>query len=58
MAFINAIANMIGAGGSFTSALSRIVNAFKTRVAADAGTFEAESCLRTTITTLRNIDLD
>lgn len=36
---------------------ARIVNAFKARVAADGGTFEAESCLNTTITNLRKIDL-
>lgn len=32
-----------------------LINAFKARVAADSGTFEAESCLNTTLTNLNNI---
>lgn len=34
-----------------------IVTSFKSRVAADAGTFEAESCLNTSLNNLRNINL-
>lgn len=57
MAFVNAIANMIGAGGGFLSAVSRIISAFRTRVAADGGTSEATSCLRSSLTSLRGIDI-
>lgn len=37
--------------------LATLVNAFRTRVFADGGTFEAESCLNSQITSLRNLDL-
>ena len=32
-----------------------IINAFKARVAADSGVFEAETCLKTTLTNLNKI---
>lgn len=58
MALMNAIGNFIGASQTVAvNAVLAIINAFKSRVAADSGTFEAESCLNTTITNLRNIDL-
>jgi hypothetical protein len=50
--------NYIGAHRAApTNPVQVIISAFKTRVASDAGTFEAESCLNTAITNLRNIDL-
>jgi len=33
-----------------------IIDAFKTRVSADGGTFEAEQCLRDLLTTLNEIE--
>jgi len=33
----------------------KLINAFKARVLADGGTFEAESCLLETLTNLNNI---
>jgi lysophospholipase L1-like esterase len=50
----------IGIGLQFSklvNGINSIINAFKTRVAADSGTFEAESCLNTTLTTLNNLGL-
>ena len=35
---------------------ANLINDFKTRVALEGGTFEAESCLETTLTNLNNID--
>lgn len=37
-----------------SSPIALIINAFKSRVAADSGTFEAESCLNTNLTSLVN----
>ena len=42
-----------GQNGSFIDAL---IAQFKTRVALDGGTFEAESCLKATLTELNNIE--
>lgn len=56
MAIANMVANFVG-GGSFFDLIGEIIGIFKTRVAADSGTFEAESCLNSTITNLRSIDL-
>jgi hypothetical protein len=39
------------------SFIKKLINAFKTRVAADSGTFQTESCLNTTLTTLNNLGL-
>lgn len=40
-----------------TSALKALVNAFRARVFADGGTFEAEACMTANIQSLVNIDL-
>jgi hypothetical protein len=39
-------------------AASIIVNAFKARVEAAGGTFEAANCMQTTITDLQNININ
>lgn len=41
-------------GGTIVASISSI---FQARVLADGGTFEAQSCLDSTISTLQNIDL-
>jgi hypothetical protein len=46
---IIAIANCVGGQKSGIKKEQKIVDAFKTRVLADGGTFEAESCLITQI---------
>jgi len=38
-----------------TSLVVELIKAFKARVAADSGIFEAESCLKTTLTNLNKI---
>lgn len=48
------ITNIINFASDF---VKRLIGAFKTRVLADAGSFEAESCLNTVLTNLRAIDL-
>ena len=50
-----AIANAIGAG-KIPNYISKLIKDFKTRVALDGGTFEAQSCLKTTLTELNNIE--
>ena len=57
MALFNGIALAIGAGGKGLTAVMKLVSTFKARVSADSGTYEADSCLKSTITNLRNIDL-
>lgn len=37
--------------------IDKLISAFKARVSADSGTFEAQSCLNTQLSTLNNIDL-
>jgi hypothetical protein len=39
------------------NAIAQIINAFKSRVLADSGTFEADSCINSSITTLMGIDI-
>jgi len=51
---IIAIGNYIGRNSSGNK-ISKLIKEFKARVAADGGTFEAESCLNTTLTNLNNI---
>lgn len=41
----------------FVSAIMQIVNAFKARVLADGGTFEAELCMANNIQSLTNINI-
>ena len=48
------ISNVIGNSNS-NGYLYSLIYAFKARVATDSGTFEAESCLNTTLTNLNNI---
>lgn len=61
-----AVNNIIGWGSIYYSSFSGetdiigspiplIITNFKTRVLADLGTFEAETCLNTTLTNLNNI---
>jgi len=61
-----AINNLIGWGSVYANSYAAetdilgslaviLTNAFKIRVADDTGTFEAESCLNTTLTNLNNI---
>jgi len=38
-----------------TSLVAQLIKAFKIRVAADSGIFEAESCLKTTLNNLNKI---
>ena len=57
MALFNGIALAIGAGGKGFTAVMKLVNTFKARVTADSGTSEADSCLRSTVTALRGIDI-
>lgn len=57
MALFNGIALAIGAGAKGLTAVMKLVSTFKSRVTADSGTYEADSCLKSTITNLRNIDL-
>ena len=38
-----------------SSLVVELINAFKARVAADSGVFEAETCLKTTLTNLNKI---
>lgn len=45
----------IGKGLLLQNLVASIVKSFKARVATDGGTFEAESCLKTTLTNLKNI---
>ena len=45
-----AIANAIGANKKSVDKNVKIIDAFKARVLADGGTFEAESCLLTFLT--------
>ena len=45
----------IGKGLLLQNLVASIVKSFKIRVAADSGTFEAESCLNTILTNLNNI---
>ena len=53
--------NPIGSNSASSNAITVIsyeqslINAFKTRVAADGGTFEAEACLNAQLTKLNNI---
>jgi hypothetical protein len=49
--------SLLGAGqGQNGSYVDDLILEFKTRVVADSGTFEAESCLRDTLTVLNNIN--
>lgn len=47
----------IGIGVGFGAITATIASIFQARVLADGGTFEAQSCLDSTISTLQNIDL-
>lgn len=48
----------VGIGiGMGANPVSFVASIFQARVLADGGTFEAQSCLDTTISTLQNIDL-
>lgn len=40
---------------SFGNLTTKLVKQFKTRVAADGGTFEAESCIKTQLKQIENI---
>lgn len=42
-----AIANAIGSNRRSSDTIQQLIDAFKARVSADGGTFEAESCLLT-----------
>ena len=44
-------------GSPLASATQRIINAFRARVIADGGTFEAAACLAATINALKAIDI-
>jgi hypothetical protein len=42
----------------FSSGISAEASAFRTRVLADGGTFESINCLQTTVTNLKNININ
>lgn len=49
--------SLLGAGqGQNGSYVDSLITQFKSRVLADSGTFEAELCLKTTLTQLNNIN--
>ena len=43
-------------GGGGVTPIQALVNAFKSRVIADGGVFEAQACLEAQLTTLKNIE--
>jgi len=43
-------------GGGGVTPAQALVNAFKSRVIADGGVFEAQACLEAQLTTLKNIE--
>jgi hypothetical protein len=45
----------IGNGGPSISLVQLLINAFKIRIAADGGTFEAEACLQTILDKFNSI---
>jgi len=45
----------IGGGGSIIPIAQSLINAFKARVTADSGMYEAESCQLAILTTFNNI---
>lgn len=49
--------SLLGAGqGQNGSYIDVLLSQFKERVAVDSGTFEAENCLKSTLTVLNNIN--